>query len=286
MRAIACVVSVFLIITSSLAQPWSGRRDSKDLGRTLGDALVRVAVGEGVRLVERELNRKRVVEPRYAGQLPRLVTNQTNGSGWCHPGNIEAIAEVVFGKVGFTVLSRDGRDMARAEMRETSGPEFNPDTAQPMGTLDGSELYASVVVSQGQGAESRSSTFSPGMSTDVGVRSVWAQVIVRICDQTGRQIASTVCEASDSAVSLDLAKGWCSGVRYRGYQPTREDLAVTAAITKAANAVGKEVAGKVKGWRFDPETGRRLSPAQVLCPACLAELPERAKFCPKCGQKL
>lgn len=280
------VLAIICFLVASFS-PVYAQFGSSNQNFSTGDLLKQVAVATATRFVEKKLNQREEVRPMPVGvKLPRLVVSCRNC--WCSEDIAAVMAESSLHQVGFQVISRRGREAVKREMYETQGREFNQSTAQPFGTLDGSELYSVINVSEGNGPE-RSidlrqigrSYFSAGEDT----REVWARVNIQLLDSTGIILSNIACEAPDSATSVNLVLGWFSNVNYRSYQPNRRDLAIAAAMTRAANQVGREAATKVAGWQFDPATGRALCAPAARCIDCQKTIPADARFCPYCGRK-
>ena len=251
MKSLASVF-VLIVVVSSIAV-------ASDLRDALGGLLKQAAVAKVGEALENRLNRRETVKPVKSGQnLGRIIVSGADGFGWYDDGLLAQWTVKSLRGVGFEALSRQGRDLVRSEMSETREPEFNPQTSQPLGQLNGAQYFAIVSVCQGSGPDRRIRIDQGNVSVESDQQSEWAAVTLSIVDATGAELASVDVEACDSATSLDVSAGWYRGIEYRGWQPTRRDLAVMAACQKAANAVGKQMADQRIGWRFDPQTGKRL----------------------------
>lgn len=252
----AITIGVLFVITSSVAYA-SDRREN--FGETLAGLLKSAAIVKASEYVEGQLNRRETVQPVRAGSnLGRIVVNRADGSGWYDSDLLTKWTENALREVGFDALSREGRELVKREMSDTRAPEFNQKTAQPLGQLNGTEYFAVVAVRQGSGPDRRIRIDQGRVSVESDTQSEWAAVTLQIIDITGAILALVDVEACDSGTSLDVAVGWCDGIRYSGQQPTRRDRAVMAACIRAANSIGRQMADQRAGWRFDPATGQRL----------------------------
>ena len=251
-RAIMVVLFVFISSVVAFA-------DSENLGETLVGLLKQAAIAKASSALENRLNRQERVRPVRSGQnLGRIVVSQADGTGWYDSELLVKWTENALREVGFEALSREGRELVKREMNESCAPEFNPETAQPFGQINGSQYFAVVAVRQGSGPDRQIRIEEGRVSVESDTRFEWACVTLQIFDATGAILASDNVEANDSATSLDVAVGWCNGVRYAGRQPTRRDRAVMAACIKATNSVGRQMADRRAGWQFDLQTGQRL----------------------------
>ena len=90
-------------------------------------------------------------------------------------------------------------------------------------------------------------------------------------------------------IQADVQKAYAAGIGNMGGSGSSGGSAMSDIIglgigLQAAGAVGSQVSGMFAGMAQQP--AQQPAPAQCICPSCGASLPENAKFCLECGEKI
>ena len=90
-------------------------------------------------------------------------------------------------------------------------------------------------------------------------------------------------------IQADVQKAYAAGIGNMGGNGGTGGSAMSDIIglgigLQAAGAVGSQVSGMFAGMAQQP--AQQPAPAQCICPSCGASLPENAKFCLECGEKI
>lgn len=280
------VIAVAFAISPAQAQFWGEGRKGQSATDTIKGLLKQVAIVGASKKLEGALNRRETVAPVRAGEgLGRVTVTRADGyRGWYDADLLSTWTESALREVGFEAISRKGRKIVAGEMRETRSPEFNPATAQPLGQLNGSELFCIVTAREGRGDDRRVRVNEGRVTVSTDTRAEWACVTIQLVDVTGAIVASAEAEASDSTTGLESRVGaWGRGTQYASRRATRRDLAVVVAVVKATNAIGQQIAQRRAGANFDPITGKPVR--QSACPVCQKLSQSGDRFCSGCGVK-
>lgn len=273
--------TVVLVITSfSVAH-------AGDTGRELGALLKTALVTKGAGYMEEQLNRHERVQPvrMPANCHGRIIVQQADGGGFYDRGLLVRWTENALKAAGYDILSIQGRELYKVEVRENDSIYYNPATKVAPQQLDGTELYATVSVRQGDGRRTAVRVNDRGgVSVGVDKDAVWAAVNLQITDHGGHLLTSVDVEASDKSISGGVHAGWWNSMSYQTSAYPRRDMAVMAACIKAANEVSATMPATRTGRNFDRHTGQRLSPG--YCHGCGAQVGLDWRFCEKCGVAL
>ncbi len=262
------IVITMLMFTffSSLA---SARGELEDVVRGIAKAVVVQTAGDA--LVRATAPTPERVALRRAEGLGTVIVAHDRESGSWGGDEAVGIVQLLLDAVGLEVVSQQGREAVKREMRETDDPAFRQ--SAPLGTLVPADWMCFVAVRLREGPERRTIVYERGAVVRRATRAIVADVTLKLLDERGiARVATASAASSSQVIGVDL-RGWTRGASYDGRTPSNEETAICAAGAKALN-------------QLLPRLPRPTHKVGNFCPECGAGTGERDNFCSACGQRL